>query len=205
MLRMQIGLSLCLMMAAITGCPSSSKSSGSDGGGTSKLTPAEVAAGGCSKQSGSSGGSTCTGQAEYQACLETMCASQYSTCLGANYKSGDFTGGTCATYLTCVKDAPDSCSNTCQNDSACMTCLTTDLGNCALNSGCISKLNCSTGGAGSGGGAGISGNGKTCKDLDACCASLSDASQKSMCMQSASAVKAGGDAVCGQVVTIYCP
>ncbi|HEX2678731.1 MAG TPA: hypothetical protein VHM19_18890, partial [Polyangiales bacterium] len=181
------------------------------GASKTKFTPAEVAAGACNKQNQGSGTTTtCTGTEEYSSCLETKCQAQYEACLGKGYKSGDYTGGICETYLKCTSAAADTCNSGCMQDSNCTSCFSSMIGQCALSAGCTlpmcttSTAGTSGGGSGTGGGAGTGGSGgKTCADLDACCATL-DSTKKPQCEQAASSVKAGGDGPCGQVYTIFC-
>jgi hypothetical protein len=200
---------------------------GDDESGGGKLTAEQLASGACDQRAGGSQ-SNCKGVAEYNACVTTACDSKYKECMGENYKSGDFKGSPCETYMTCALGAKDQCNPTeCMIDSTCQSCFV-GFSSCAKD--CVSKLDCSAattagtsggtagtsgGTAGTNGGSagtngGTAGTGglpatdKTCADLDACCLTLADA-QKAQCQQAAGFARMGGDQVCGNLAMSYCP
>jgi hypothetical protein len=189
---------------------------GGNGGGKtgSKLSAAAVAGGACQMMGDDT---ECKGIDEYSACLQDKCAAEYKQCLGAGYLKGDFSGGKCETYLSCVTGEDDSCHNDCTRDAECTNCMVGMIATCTLGAGCTAPT-CTTkssgnagkgsttngsGGSSGGGTAGISGTGnKTCKDLESCCNSL-PASQKEPCLQAYNAVKGVGDAGCSGVYATF--
>jgi len=80
------------------------------------------------------GGHTCTGLDEYQTCVESHCDADFKTCLGPNYKSGDFGGGTCTAYIECAVGCGcdnGPCEANCvanQLTADCESCLTAAIG-----------------------------------------------------------------------------
>jgi hypothetical protein len=162
------------------------------------LSATDVAGGACEMMSSSSG-AECKGTDDYSTCVEKACSDEYKTCLGAGYKSGNFSGGKCETYFKCVTGSKDKCDNDCELDANCTGCFTGTLASCQLNSGCtLPTCTASGGSGGSSGGAGMTGipmGNKTCKDVEACCNSL-QADQKSTCLMAYNGAKAGGDSVC---------
>jgi hypothetical protein len=170
--------------------------SGATSGGTSGATSGGTSGGGVvgAGKCGSSGStSTCT-QAEtdtYNSCLTGMCDSQYQAALGSGYKTGSY-GGACGTYITCTQAC--ACNDTAcymkcgQPDSACTMALTS-ASSCAMTK-CPPPA-CLTAGkdAGTSGTSGSSGGTMhTCAELMACCAKIADASTKSACDQTYTAV-----------------
>lgn len=163
---------------------------------------------------------------EYSSCVEDACSDKYEECYGPNYKKGEFSGP-CASYMECISDCDcddTACTQACTMPSACQSCVI-GFGSCA--SSCISKLSCATGGAGDGGtlsfdaslgdsgvvikdgsitvgDATISLN-KTCKDLQNCCASITDTTKKNQCNTYYDAIKASGDQVCSVAISNFCP
>jgi hypothetical protein len=171
--------------------------SGATSGGTSGATSGGTSGGGVvgAGKCGSSGSSTstCT-KAEtdtYNSCLTGMCDSQYQAALGSGYKTGSY-GGACGTYITCTQAC--ACNDTAcymkcgQPDSACTMALTS-ASSCAMTK-CPPPA-CLTAGkdAGTSGTSGSSGGTMhTCAELMACCAKIADASTKSACDQTYTAV-----------------
>lgn len=163
---------------------------------------------------------------EYSSCVEDACSDKYEECYGPNYKKGEFSGA-CASYMECVSecDCDDAaCTQACTMTSACQSCV---FGFASCSSSCIGKLSCATGGSGDGGtlsfdaslgdsgvvikdgsisvgDATISLN-KTCKDLQTCCASISNASQKNTCTMAYDALKGSGDQACSVAISSFCP
>lgn len=165
-------------------------------GTSAKPTPMQVAAGACNMTAGDAG---CTGLVEYQACVAMSCKATYETCLGKNYQSGDYSGSVCEAYARCNTEAADPCNADCTIDEACQTCFA-DFSNCATQ--CVSLLDC--GGLTTFPDAGDIGGGKTCADLDACCASLSG-DTKASCEMYADQIRPSGDMFCGAAVPAFCP
>jgi hypothetical protein len=166
-----------------------------------KPSPAEVAAGACDNSA------MCTGMEAYTSCVQTMCDAQYRTCMGDNYRQGDFTGSPCEAFLTCTTNAPDPCNADCTQDAECQDCLT-NVGQCAT--ACISLLDCGAGSLPEGGldlpdasVPNIDLN-KTCDDLSTCCASLPSAEQAS-CESTLTQLRSFGDAACASAYASYCP
>jgi hypothetical protein len=176
-------------------------SSGSSGTGTSGGSGSSV-----NKCGSSSGSNTCT-EAEnkaYSDCLTSACDSKYTECFGAGYKTGTFSGP-CGTYLTCVNACAcndTACTSKCTAPSACTTCLQ-GIGSCSAT--CTAPA-CATGGS-SGGTSGGTGAKKSCADLQACCAKITDATKKSQCDQTYNAVKSSEDS-CNSIYSTFaadCP
>jgi len=164
-------------------------------GGSSNMSPEDVAAGNCDM----TGGETeCTGVEEYMACLNDTCG--YDECYS----------GPCAAYIDCLSNADDACvaaqDGTCSPSSECTNCFISDA-NCALN--CASNLQCEGANAGAGGtaggAAGVGGLPEgTCADLDACCASL-PADEASNCTMVANSARMAGDFACAVYIDAFCP
>jgi hypothetical protein len=192
---------------------------GNGGKKSSNLSAADVAGGACEMMSGGDD-SECKGVDEYSECTQNKCAAEYKTCLGAGYAKGDFSGGKCETYFSCINDSKDKCQNDCERDAACTACFVSTLATCVASAGCTYPT-CTTGGnAGkgsatgggsggsgesgkSGGTAGITGTGnKTCKELESCCNSL-PASQKEPCVLAYNNAKGLGDAACSGVYSVF--
>ena len=194
----------------------SGATSGGTSGGTSGATSGGTSGSGVvgTGKCGTSGSSTstCT-QAEtdsYNSCLTTMCDAQYQSALGAGYKTGSF-GGACGTYINCTQAC--ACNDTAcymkcgQPDAACTTALT-NASTCAMTKcpppSCLSagKDAGTSGTSGSSGGATHS-----CAELMACCAKITDASVKSSCEQTYTAVMSS-ESSCNAVYPSYagsCP
>jgi hypothetical protein len=173
---------------------------GTTGSGMVSGSPAEKASMCAAMQMGGMD-SNCEGVDEYVSCVQTACDAGYKTCLGANYKSGDFSGGMCESFGDCLASATD-CS--CTPDGTCMSCFVSNLVSCALS--CPLPM-CTAGGAGTGmagGGAGTGAatGGKTCDDLEACCNSLDEAI-KMTCLMQLGVVKAAGDVACSAAYSAY--
>jgi hypothetical protein len=205
------GVGVVFVGAAVMGCggdgdgggndesSSSSSSNGgsesSGGGGSTNYTAQELAAGACEQEDQSA---DCDIQPYIQCALDE-CGSEYQTCLGDDFMSGNFSGGACESYMECVTDAPDQCDHDCMLDGDCEDCFLNTLVPC-IQSNCSSELSDCTGGqtvdlegVGTGG---------TCEDLEACCASLSGDAQAE-CEMSLDQVRAAGDLGCGSVYTFY--
>jgi len=190
------------------GSSSSSNSDGSTPSGSGKLCPM-----------GSTG--SCT-QAEidtYDNCVFGQCGSAVTTCYGAGYQSGSFSGP-CGSYGSCISKCSctdSACKTACgQPSSDCSTC-GTNIATCAFSSTCMIPA-CLLGGTGVGGtsggagghvgGAGGSAGGlggstgttATCADLLACC-NAANATVKPACMNGYNmAVSMGGDPTCAGVL-----
>jgi hypothetical protein len=151
-----------------SGCSSSSSGTGSASSGY--------------KQCPSTARSACT-QADidpYDQCVTAACDTTTRECFGAGYKTGDFSGGACSSWL--------DCSNRCGcTDTACQEKCPAPADACAA---CISKmLTCQEGAkcakpACMAGGSPDSGSpDPACADLQACCDQISDAAQQSTCQR----------------------
>lgn len=136
----------------------------------------------------------------YGECVDTACQDKYVECYGPGYKQGNFTG-VCGDYMECTSKCEcedTACYEACQPSTECNTCMQ-GFSTCALS--CFNELSCAFGDGG------IPGGGKTCADLEACCASLTDADAKMECettlmFASSSPV---GDLACGSILPQYCP
>ncbi len=172
------------------GSSSTGGSGGSGGSGTG-------GSGGCdpAKQ----GGNDCPA---YTNCAQSKCDAEYKDCLGASYKTGSFAGGKCETYMNCVVacNCDTTCTQKCQMDATCQTCMTTTLSGC-VTSQCSAELQQCAGTGGATGTGGASGGG-TCADLAACCASLSG-NDKTNCETTYNQIRAGGDSVCNTLLQTY--
>ncbi len=210
-----IALSLSVGIASTMGCSSdsgsssggtsggaSSGTSGADGGGSTSSSSSSSSSGGfkdCSGQT-SSGTTKCT-QAEldtYSQCTQSNCQTEAKACYGDSYLNGSF-GGVCGPYITCTQKCEcndTACYQACATslDQNCQTCQTT-YSNC-IQQKCPAP-SCLTGGTG-----------KTCSDLQACCAKIPAGQDKTTCETVYDSVKAQGDATCDAVYQQYaakCP
>jgi hypothetical protein len=107
--------------------------------------------------------------------MRDTCASNWQACYGANFTSGDYTGGSCATYMACVRGCGcnTTCLQGCSADSACTSCLS-DAQSCSRVA-CLSSLDTCTNGA--------LDAGHPCSDLANCCAGLPDEQKRNTCDQ----------------------
>ena len=179
---------LAASMACSSGGGGGDGGAGGDGGG----------GGGGPKQCAPSGNTMCT-QADldaYGQCAVQNCDAQYQKCMGAGYKSGSF-GGLCGTYISCTQKCgcnDNACYQACgQPDMACTSCLTNDLNACVQSKCTLPKC---------------FGVNKTCADLQACCAKLTDMTKKATCDATYNAVKSSGDIACNAAIQNYkteCP
>lgn len=87
-------------------------------------------------------------------CMESSCAAGLNSCYGSNYKTGNYTGGKCETYLKCISACKclSSCTSKCQADSTCSSCLSSQVLVCAMGKCLTAALSCSTTGVGGAGG-----------------------------------------------------
>jgi hypothetical protein len=182
-----------LTLGALSGCGDDED----DGGGSSKFTAAEIAGGACEREAAGTTESDCD-YGPYVECQEMACAAQYEMCLGANYKSGDFSGGACEESLICQTSAPDPCTATCEQSAECLNCFLGFL-SCA---GSCTPPDCATPEGSTPIPAGTIATGGTCEDLADCCAAV-PADQTADCNSALEGVMAGGDAACGLLVTTY--
>lgn len=186
-------VSFILAASVANGCTSSTDgtSSGSSSGGSSGASGASGSSSGGIKQCPAQGGQTDCPQSEldaYAKCATDNCDAEFKECYGSGYQSGSF-GGPCGSFISCTNacECDDTaCRQKCTTDAACNTC-NQKLGQC-ITSKC--KLPCQ-------------GETKTCDDLAACCAKLTDATKKSTCQGSYDAVKANGDVGCNSVYQGY--
>ncbi len=125
----------------------------------------------------------------YEACVKSTmagsCASKWQACYGADYESGDYTGGSCAAYMTCVRGCgcDATCLQGCSADSVCSSCVT-DAEVCSRTA-CLDPYNSCINGAVDAG--------HPCSDLAGCCAALPDGQRRTTCNQE---VTLGVDALC---------
>lgn len=151
---------------------------------------------------------------EYGTCVASACKSEYASCFGPGYASGQFSGP-CSSYLSCTSQCScgdQGCYSACTVSTECSTCMRS-FARCS--SGCLGKLTCAL--EGDDGGVPIADAGtlplpdagfdlsKTCADLRACCDSLSDLDAKGECSSAHGAASTVGDVACSALVTVYCP
>jgi hypothetical protein len=113
------------------------------------------------------GSSTCT-SAEVQPyldCVYGKCDTQYRDCLGANYKTGNFSGA-CASYYSCLAGCgctDQACRTACATSGLsgdCLACFTSKLSPCLITAdGMCPRPACFNSGAGGAGGSGAGGSG----------------------------------------------
>ena len=224
--RTQLVLGVALMgssLALAAACSSTTTGGTGDGGtpATSGGTSGATSGGTSGATSGVVGGSKCGGMStstctqseidSYNNCNFSMCDAEYQAALGSGYKTGSYAGA-CGTYITCTTACPcgdSACTQKCGlPDMACQTAI-------GKASSC-SQMKCpqpacfkSGGTSGtSGGTSGTSGTTMhTCAELMACCAKIADASIKSACDQTYTAVMAS-ESNCNAVYASYaasCP
>lgn len=153
----------------------------------------------------SSSGETCTGEDAYYDCLIAACDAQSKACFGSNYMKGDFTGGVCADFMTCMLACPcdatgDTCVGTCVSTyilaataTACMTCATT-LQGCTDAAGCVEPV-CTPTGTNTNT---STTTGASCTALAACCAAV-PATATAQC-QAALTAAAGDETTCSAIL-----
>lgn len=169
---------------------------GNSGSGSTNYTAEELASGACEQQQGEESGD-CDAYVE---CAQEQCQSEYEMCLGSGYRSGNFSGAVCETFIECSISADDQCENDCPLDQACQNCFVSTLGSC-VSSKCSAELSECSGGANTN--VDLDGVGTaTCADLEACCGSMSG-SDASTCQMQLDAVSAGGDLGCSTVYSVY--
>jgi len=203
--------SVALLMACSSTVTTGNGTSGTGGtSGTSGTGTSGTSGSGTSGSSGSeskfkdcSGGSsnTCTA-AETQAysdCVMGKCDATYTECFGSGYKDGNF-GGACSTFAACTNACAcndTACYQACgAPPAACSTCLQ-KIGTCS--SGCTAPACMSAGSSGSSGSSG----GKTCDDLQTCCAAITDSTKKTQCETTYNAIKSSGDTACNAAYSGY--
>ena len=161
--------------------------------------PAECARG----FTGNTGFGSCSEQQikDYSQCVEQACQSQYKSCFGPDYRSGDY-AGPCADYSECLGGCScedDRCRAACEQPPACTTCMA-GFSSCGLS--CATKIACALPGGGDGG----AGSDEACDDLAACCESISDDRQSLQCkMAHAQLSTFGVSAACASALNVYCP
>ena len=190
-------------------------SSSTTGGSSSTTGGSSASSGGSSSHAGSTstggtGGVSCNPMMQgmggmgatcpaFTNCIESKCKTQLDTCQSAS--------GVCADYANCVN--PCNCDQACIDkcpapSTACMGCLTT-AENCILSQCLNDALSCGAGSGGDGAGGtfnlGDAGT-HTCADLTTCCATISDAQQKTQCQMVADQKI---DLFCGLAYDSLCP
>jgi hypothetical protein len=102
---------------------------------------------------------TCTGEAQYDACIASTCNSVLAAAFGASYMTGTFSGP-CASYMNCNLSCPCNASyNTCEvgcingTSTTCRNALV-QVQSCTQNAGCPSPVCTGAGGSGGAGGYG---------------------------------------------------
>jgi hypothetical protein len=125
-------------------------------------------------------------------CIQTKCQSQIDA---ATSPTGD-----CGSYIECADacKCDQTCVGKCTQTSACQAAVQASA-TCVQSSCFNAILSCL--GAGSGGTGGTAGSAKTCADLSACCATLTDADDKMACTQ---AVGFNLDALCSVAYSNLC-
>jgi hypothetical protein len=192
-----LGISFAAL-ASVIACDDDDSSSSSSSGGASSSAFRQ-----CPGQGG--GSSSCT-EAEskpYTDCLMQQCDAKYQECFGANYKSGDFTGGACATWFSCTNKCEcndTSCRSSCGiPDNACLQCT---LGTQDCSSKCQAPACASASASSSSGGSssGSTSGGAGCTGLRACCAKMTNEPLKNACNTQANN---GTDPQCSQALSSY--
>ena len=207
--------SVFVASAALLACGSSTDGGGAAGASNSNSGASSNSAGATSSAgkgnggspatNGGSGGSTSTGSGGQcdsvtmdpsdgmcpagVTCLQTKCQSQFDAATSPT--------GPCGSYVQCADacKCDQTCVGQCPQTSECKaalqasaTCLQTNCLNAILS--CV--------GAGTGG---TGGSAKTCADLSACCATLTDAEKKIECTQAAAF---NVDALCSLAYSGFC-
>jgi hypothetical protein len=194
-------LGLSMVSMCVVGCGGDdSDDSSPQSSSSSSLSAAELAAGGCNEEMGMQD-SDCDAYVE---CATNHCQAEYQQCLGEDYESGDFSSGTCESFISCSLDADDPCENSCSPDQACISCFIT-LGQC-VSAACSAELQECGGGSASqtqpSGAGSVEFGDATCEDLKACCDSLSGTDQAD-CNQQYMALATAGDIGCAASLSIY--
>jgi hypothetical protein len=152
----------CSVIVVLAACGSDDSNTSPGGAGASGKGGAAAGTGGsagtgrnpwgeCPGSSGGAGGEqTCTGEAEYDACVTSKCDAKAKECFGDGYASGTY-GGTCGPVIQCVvgcKCGDTACEMSCmlQASEACKTC-SDEFDACVSGSGCP-EPQCGAGGAG---------------------------------------------------------
>ena len=199
--------SVFVASASLLACGGSSDGGGG-AGGPSSSAGSHSSAGSSSTGGSGAGGSTQLGSAGSCGTVTTMLDPSSQMCPGAvsciqtkcqsaldALAAPTGACNTCANACNCEQ----ACVQNCLQASACQAGLQTYL-TCAQSS-CLSELlSCANAGTGGAGG-GASSSGKTCADMDACCATLTDATEKTSCTQIA-ALKS--EAACGLAYASFC-
>ncbi len=146
-LRGLTALALACAASAMAACSSSSDSGGS---------PTKFACAANNPMAQSSSDMACT------SCSESNCGAQFSAAFGSGYASGNFGGGSCASYVNCLAACPCNdvnCALGCAPSSACQT----DLGaeSMCTDQKCASQCGGGIGGGDDGGGTVIDTDGGT--------------------------------------------
>jgi len=198
-------LAVALLVSA-AGC-----GGGSSSGNYTSPTGRSPATGG--QCPGSTSGQTCTGEQAYYDCLTKACGTEAKACFGNNYLKGDYTGGSCSDFMTCMMACPcdstaDACTTQCAvtyvmsaAGAACATCTTT-LQACTTLAACTAPV-CTTGTTTTT----TTSTGTNCAALQTCCGKMADATIKAAC-QSAITSAGGDDATCALILPslqTYCP
>ncbi len=99
------------------GTPGSSSDSGTPGSSSDSGTPTKFACADTSPMAMTSQDQACS------SCIMSMCSSEATTAYGSGFASGDYSGGACGSYITCVAGCAcgdTNCLGTCSvPDSAC--------------------------------------------------------------------------------------
>lgn len=189
---------------ALVGCGGGSGSKSDGGGGSS---------GGGTRTGGMCppSTSTCTTAESntYVSCIETACRTEFTTCFGAGYLSGTFSGA-CGTYLQCTSKCAcgdTTCESACTMDAACTAC-EQSISTCFFGAACTipacylggtgmgGTSGTGTGGTTGGGMGGTTGGGTTgCAGFLACC-NRASATLMPSCTQLYTQILPMGDAIC---------
>lgn len=187
--RLILGLISGLSLA-FTGCGDDE-----DDGGGNKPSAAELASGEACMEGGTGAPADCD-VSSYSACVENQCSNQYEACLGAGYKSGNFSGGRCEEYFNCALDSADPCNPPdCTMPEDCLACMG-ELAACSMSSGC-ELPECAGGGGPTPMGGPSAGGG--CAALMTCCSSL-DGDNQSQCE---TVLGIDNDLACDQTLSIF--
>jgi hypothetical protein len=194
--------SVCVLILgmglATTGCSSGSTKAASPQttGGGSRSPTMQCSTGTCDESEVEA----------YGACIGKACNAEYQSCFGPSFATGVYDGGPCATYYTCLGKC--SCNDTaCAQGCGiapvdCQQCIANTITDCVANSGCTSPV-CGDASAQ------VTAY-KTCQELAACCAAITDPTEKMLCDSEYQQAAADGDAICNAFVVgfeklNYCP
>lgn len=216
---MRSTLVLVVFLAALAGgC-----GGGSDSGAPGANGRSATSGGQCPTTSADS----CPAAKTYETCVIGKCDAPYKAAFGAGYASGNFSGGACASLLTCYMKCPcDATATTCelacytQRDATCDTAMAA-VTTCVMGSGCAYPV-CSDAGTGTLPTSTLTSTltststltrtststststGSTtgsCAAVSACCAKLIAGSNAVTYQQTCQVITSYGEATCAQILS----